>query len=129
MLPLRARVDQGVMVIKEFSSFTEAPELQEAHHQIVLCHHIRTFVDGGGVLPLWRKADGVFNSPTGLSKLNLGILKRRLLKYHAELLSPSFFNLYLFMLRKVRNLDLLFIFAYKIDKNVSRYNNLTRKMI
>ena len=35
MLPLLARVDQGVMAIKEYSAFPKAPALLEPHHQIV----------------------------------------------------------------------------------------------
>ena len=35
VLPLRARVDQGAMTIKEYSAFPKAPVLLEPHHQIV----------------------------------------------------------------------------------------------
>ena len=36
MLPLRDRVDQGVMAMKGYSSFLKAPALLEPHHQIFL---------------------------------------------------------------------------------------------
>ena len=35
VLPLRARVDLGVMAIKRYSTFPKAPALLEPHHQIV----------------------------------------------------------------------------------------------
>ena len=38
VLPLRARVDLGVMAMKGYSAFPKAPVLLEPHHQIVLCH-------------------------------------------------------------------------------------------
>ena len=38
MLPLRARVDLGVMAIKSYSAFPKTPALLESHHQIVWCH-------------------------------------------------------------------------------------------
>ena len=38
MLPLRARVDLGVMVRNKYSAFLKASSLLEPHHQIVLCH-------------------------------------------------------------------------------------------
>ena len=38
VLPLRARVQQGAMAVKESSSFPKAPALLEPRHQIVLCH-------------------------------------------------------------------------------------------
>ena len=43
VLPLRAVVDLGVLVMKEYSKFPKAPTLLERHHQIVLSH-IRTLV-------------------------------------------------------------------------------------
>ena len=38
LLPLRPRVDLGVMAMNGYTAFQKAPELQELHHQIVLCH-------------------------------------------------------------------------------------------
>ena len=35
VLPLRARVDLGVMAVKEYSVFLKTPALSELHHQIV----------------------------------------------------------------------------------------------
>ena len=35
VLPLRARVDQEVMAMKENSAFPKAPALLEPHHQII----------------------------------------------------------------------------------------------
>ena len=35
VLLLQARVDQGVMAMKEYSTFPEAPTLRQPHHQIV----------------------------------------------------------------------------------------------
>ena len=58
VLPIRARVNQGAMVMKRYSIFPRGPGL-EAHHQIVGIS--RTFdVDA---LPLCRSSVGVFNSP------------------------------------------------------------------
>ena len=37
MLPLWARVDQGVMEIKGYSKFPKVPALLEPHPQIILC--------------------------------------------------------------------------------------------
>ena len=49
MLPLRARVDFGVMAIKEYSTFPKAPALVEPHNEIVQCHIQVTH--GGGSYP------------------------------------------------------------------------------
>ena len=35
MLPLRARVDLGVLAMKDYSTFPNAPVLLEPHQQIV----------------------------------------------------------------------------------------------
>ena len=59
MLPLRARVDLGVMAIKEFSTFPKASKLLKPQHHIVYWH-IRTLV--GEVLPLCRDALAIFCS-------------------------------------------------------------------
>ena len=40
MLQLRARVNQGAMAMKRYSTFPKAPALLEPHHQIVW-HHIQ----------------------------------------------------------------------------------------
>ena len=34
-LPLRARVDMGVMAMKAYSAFSKAPVLQDPYHQII----------------------------------------------------------------------------------------------
>ena len=38
MLQLQARVEQGAMVMKGYSTFPKAPQLLESHHQIVWCY-------------------------------------------------------------------------------------------
>ena len=38
MLPLRAIVDLGAMVMKRLSTFPKAQTLPKPHYQIVLCH-------------------------------------------------------------------------------------------
>ena len=38
VLPLRAKVDLGAMVMKGYSAFPKAPALLEPDHQIVWCH-------------------------------------------------------------------------------------------
>ena len=35
MLPLKARVERGEMVMKEYSAFPKAPALLELHHEII----------------------------------------------------------------------------------------------
>ena len=50
VLPLRARVDLGVMAMKGYPAFFKAPALLKPHHQTVWCH-IRTLVGGGGSYP------------------------------------------------------------------------------
>ena len=50
MLPLRVRVDLGIMAIKEYSIFSKAPEL-EPHNQMQFCVICWTLI-GVGVLPL-----------------------------------------------------------------------------
>ena len=56
VLPLWVRVDQGVMAIKEYCTFFNAPELQP-HHQIQCCviprtHHRKMNNTGNLVLYL-----------------------------------------------------------------------------
>ena len=57
MLPVRDRVDLGVMVMKGYSAFPQAPALLEPHHQIVYRNILDT--RWWAVLPLWREAVGV----------------------------------------------------------------------
>ena len=71
MLPLRARVDLGVMTMKGYSVFRKVPALLEPHHQIVLCH-IRTL--GGGVISLCRGVVVYFTAP---AKWAISILRYR----------------------------------------------------
>ena len=52
VLPLRARVDLGVMIMKGYSAFPKAPALLEPHKSDCLV---------GGVLPLYGDADCVNN--------------------------------------------------------------------
>ena len=54
------------MAMKGYSAFPKAPALAEPHHQIILCHiqDTRCGGVGGGVLPLYREAVGVFYSPS-----------------------------------------------------------------
>ena len=81
MLPLRARVDQGAMVMKGYSAFPKAPALLEPHHQHCWNLTLRTLV-GGGVLPLCRETVGVFYNPSRLGNvrrmfIRVGIRKTR----------------------------------------------------
>ena len=55
--PLRAKVDQEAIAMKEYSAFPKAPALLESHHQIVSCHSKDILCR---VLPLGRQAAGVF---------------------------------------------------------------------
>ena len=73
VLPLRARVDQGVMAMKGYFTFPKAPALLEPHHQIVQCHIQDT--RWGGVFPLCKEAVSVFYSPSRLGNLILGQFK------------------------------------------------------
>ena len=47
MLPLRARVDLGVMVMKGYSAFPQTPALLESHIKLFRVIS-RTLVGGGG---------------------------------------------------------------------------------
>ena len=62
MLPLRAKVDLGVMAMKWFSAFPKAPALLEPHHQIVLCHIQE--IHWGYLTPLQRSSSCILQ-PTG----------------------------------------------------------------
>ena len=64
MLPLQARVDPGVMAMKEYSAFTKAPALLDPYHQAVYCHIQDT--RWGGVLTFIRDSIGVFYSHSRL---------------------------------------------------------------
>ena len=52
MLPLWARVDPGVMAMKEYSTFPKAPALLEPHHQVIVIS--RTLIGSEGLSPLQR---------------------------------------------------------------------------
>ena len=54
MLPLWARVKQGVMAIKEYSAIPQTPGLQEPHHQIV-CQFWDTHWEGRSLTLLQRR--------------------------------------------------------------------------
>ena len=62
MLPLRARVYQGVMTMKAYYSFPKGPSLLETHHQIVQCHIQDSY--WWRVLTLCRGAVGVSYIPS-----------------------------------------------------------------
>ena len=49
MLPLWARVDLGVMAMKEYFAFPKAPVLLEPQHEIVECH--MQDIQGGALYP------------------------------------------------------------------------------
>ena len=57
VLPLRAKVDPGAIVIKGYSAFPKAPVIR-------LFNVIYKTLVGGGFLPLCREAVGVFYSPS-----------------------------------------------------------------
>ena len=57
-LPLRARVDLGVMIIKGYFAFSKAIALLKPHHQIVL-YHIQDTRWGG----VCRDSVYIYNSP------------------------------------------------------------------
>ena len=63
MLPLQARVDPGVMAMKEYSAFPKAPVLLEPHHQIVYCHVLDTCWKRGGSYPS-AKIQPMYSSAT-----------------------------------------------------------------
>ena len=64
VLPLRAKVDLGVMAIKGYSAFPKAPELLEPHHQIVSGHTQDT--RWGDLTPLQRSSWCILQlQPTG----------------------------------------------------------------
>ena len=48
MLPVRPRVNLGVIAIKAYSAFPKGPALLELHHQIVYCHISMTLIAGEG---------------------------------------------------------------------------------
>ncbi len=65
VLPLRARVDLGAMVMKGFSAFSKAPASLERQHQIVWCHILDTH-GGGGLTSLQRCSQYILQpQPTG----------------------------------------------------------------
>ena len=61
MVPLRARVDVGVMAIKEYSAFPKAPALLEPHHQIFSV--ISRALVGGGSYPSAEKQSVYSTAP------------------------------------------------------------------
>ena len=74
VLPLRARVDEGAMAIKEYSAFPKAPLLLEPHHQIVKCH-IHDTRCGWGSYPSLKKQSVYFTaSPDCASSCELIVL-------------------------------------------------------
>ena len=78
MLPLRAREDMGAMSITGYSEFPKASALLEPYHQIVLCHIQDTRWEG--VLPLCRRAVGVFYNPSRLGKHGVSIQTTTILR-------------------------------------------------
>ena len=68
VLPLRAGVDLGVMAMKDYSAFAEAPGLLEPQHQTVLCHIRKFFAEE---LLLCRDAVSVFYSISRLGKQSI----------------------------------------------------------
>ena len=76
MLPLQTRVGLGVMAMKGFSVFPNAPVLLEPYHQIVQFHIHDTF-GGGGVISFCREAV----SPSQLgNKVNLAVKSNEILE-------------------------------------------------
>ena len=63
VLPLQARMDLGVMAMKEYST-SQVPALLKPHHQIVC--HIQDTRWGGGLIPLQRSSRCILQpQPTG----------------------------------------------------------------
>ena len=65
MLPLRARLNMGVMTIKGYSIFSQTSGLKP-HHLIVKCHITKALVGGWGLTSLQRCSQ-CFYSPSRLS--------------------------------------------------------------
>ena len=84
-LQLWARVDQGAMVIKEYSAFPKAPALLEPHH-LILLYHTKDTCWWGEVLPLSRGAVGVFWSPSQTFKLRLQTKSARTSKHSGDII-------------------------------------------
>ena len=61
--PLRGRVYLGLIALKAYSTFPKIPALLVLHNQIFHCHISMTLI-WMGVLPLCRKAVGIFDSPS-----------------------------------------------------------------
>ena len=61
MLLLQARVDLGVMAMKRYFTFPEAPALLEPHHQVRLFSVISSLLasGGGGLTPLQRRSQRI----------------------------------------------------------------------
>ena len=68
MLPLRVRVNLGVMAKNGCSTFSKAPALLEPHRQVVWCY-IQDTSCGVGVLSLCWGVVGVFYNPSRLGNL------------------------------------------------------------
>ena len=68
MLPLSAKVDLGVMAMKEYSEFPKALASLEHHHRIVYCHIQGT---RWGCLSFCREAVGIFYGSSWLGHRTL----------------------------------------------------------
>ena len=68
MLPLQARVDLGVIAVKEYSTFYKSPRLEPCH-QMVQCQIQDTHWEGGVLPSHCRDALHVFYSPSQLGSL------------------------------------------------------------